>query len=89
MKVEVPDQSAILITSSRDTPPALALDVDADRVEWPLNTAVSIPALPRMDRIQRAIEHDLTGRWGLWKLIKSWLRVVGPMTGLNELVRAI
>ena len=50
------------MTSSKDTPD-LALDVDADLIECPLNMLVSIPALSNKDLIQRAIEQDLTGRW--------------------------
>ena len=60
--IDVPDESAILMTSSRRTPPVIAFDVDADRVECPSKIPVSIPALFRMDLIQREIEHGLTGR---------------------------
>ena len=65
MKEDVPDQSAMRKTSSKGTPPAVAFEVDADRVEWLLKTLVLIPARVKMVLIQRAIEQDLTGLCGL------------------------
>jgi hypothetical protein len=49
-------------SKGRCSPPVIAFDVDADRVECPSKIPMSIPALFRMDLIQREIEHGLTGR---------------------------
>ena len=54
MKEDVPDQSAMHKTSSKGTPPAVAFEVDADRIEWLLKTLVLIPENAKMVFIQRA-----------------------------------
>ena len=56
--MEFPDQSAILTTSSKGTPLDLAFEVEADRVQYPLNMLVSIPALDKTNLIQQEIKHE-------------------------------
>ena len=64
MKEDVPDHSAMRNTSSKGTPPAVAFEVGAERVEWLLKTVVLILARTKIVLIQRAVEQDLTGLCG-------------------------